>query len=160
MVFEAYEVSCIRKRLYYVITDTCLSLCSGLAKPLLTLRHACMITPYGNLSSLIHAPVSDMPCQWHYNDVIMSVTVSQITGPTIVYSILHSGADQRKHQSSVSLAFVRPVTGEFPTQLASNAESVSNWWRHHGKGSRHFYFILINVHHDATKNKSNDIKRK
>ena len=24
-----------------------------------------------------------------------------------------------------------PVTGEFPTQMASNAENVSNWWRHH-----------------------------
>ena len=24
-----------------------------------------------------------------------------------------------------------PVTGEFPTQMASNAESVSIWWRHH-----------------------------
>ena len=25
-----------------------------------------------------------------------------------------------------------PVTGEFPTQKASNAENVSIWWRHHG----------------------------
>ena len=24
-----------------------------------------------------------------------------------------------------------PVTGEFPTQMASNAENVSIWWRHH-----------------------------
>ena len=40
------------------------------------------------------------------------------------------GADQRKHQSSASLAFV-PVTGEFPAQRASNAENVSIWWRHH-----------------------------
>ena len=39
----------------------------------------------------------------HYNDVIMSAMASQITSLTIVYS----GADQRKHQSSVSLAFVR-----------------------------------------------------
>ena len=43
------------------------------------------------------------------------------------------GADQRKHQSSASLAFV-PVTGEFPAQMASNAENVSIWWRHHGFG--------------------------
>ena len=26
-----------------------------------------------------------------------------------------------------------PVTGEFPAQMASNAENVSIWWRHHGK---------------------------
>ena len=25
-----------------------------------------------------------------------------------------------------------PGTGEFPTQMASNAENVSIWWRHHG----------------------------
>ena len=29
--------------------------------------------------------------------------------PTIVYSILYSGADQRKHQSSASLAFMRVI---------------------------------------------------
>ena len=32
---------------------------------------------------------------------------SQITSLTIVYSTVYSGADQRKHQSSASLAFVR-----------------------------------------------------
>ena len=36
----------------------------------------------------------------------MSVMASQITSLTIVYSTVYSGADQRKHQSSVSLAFV------------------------------------------------------
>ena len=35
----------------------------------------------------------------------MSVMASQITSLTIVYSTTHSGADQRNHQSSVSLAF-------------------------------------------------------
>ena len=42
----------------------------------------------------------------HYNDVIMSTLASQITSLTIVYSTVYSGADQRKHQSSASLAFV------------------------------------------------------
>ena len=163
MVFQACERSCIRKRLEYVITHTCFSFCSSLARPLLTLRHACIITPCRNLSLLIHAPVSDIPCQWHYNHVWMSETASQIMGPTIVYSILRSGADQRKHQSSASLAFVRGIhrwPGNSPPQMVSNAESVSNWWRHHGKGSRHFHLILMNVHHDVTKNKSNDIRKK
>ena len=27
-----------------------------------------------------------------------------------------------------------PVAGEFPAQMASNAENVSIWWRHHGIG--------------------------
>ena len=42
----------------------------------------------------------------HYGDVIMGAMASQITSLTIVYSTVHSDADQRKHQSSASLAFV------------------------------------------------------
>ena len=42
----------------------------------------------------------------HYDDVIMGTIASQITSLTIVYSALYSGADQSKHQSSASLAFV------------------------------------------------------
>ena len=34
---------------------------------------------------------------------------SQITGLMIVYSSVYSGADQRKHKSSASLAFVRGI---------------------------------------------------
>ena len=36
----------------------------------------------------------------------MTTIASQITSLTVVYSIVYSGADQRKHQSSASLAFV------------------------------------------------------
>ena len=42
----------------------------------------------------------------HYDDVIMSMMASQITSLPIVYSIVYSAADQRKHQSPSSLAFV------------------------------------------------------
>ena len=54
----------------------------------------------------------------------MTTMTYQITSLTVVYSIVYSGADQRKHQSSASLAFVRGShrTGEFPAQKASNAE--------------------------------------
>ena len=45
----------------------------------------------------------------HYGDVIMGAIASQITSLTIVYSIVYSDADQRKHQSSASLAFVRGI---------------------------------------------------
>ena len=45
----------------------------------------------------------------HYCDVIMDAIASQITSLTIVYSIVYSDADQRKHQSSASLAFVRGI---------------------------------------------------
>ena len=45
----------------------------------------------------------------HYNYVIKGAMASQITSLTIVYSTVHSGADQIKHQSSASLAFVRGI---------------------------------------------------
>ena len=45
----------------------------------------------------------------HYDDVIMTTLASQITSLTVVYSIVYSGVDQRKHQSSASLAFVRGI---------------------------------------------------
>ena len=45
----------------------------------------------------------------HYNDVIMSAMASQITGVPIVCSTVCSVADQRKHHSSASLAFVRGI---------------------------------------------------
>ena len=43
----------------------------------------------------------------HYSDVIMGTMASQITSITIVCSTVYSSADQRKYQSSASLAFVR-----------------------------------------------------
>ena len=45
----------------------------------------------------------------HYIDVIMGVIASKITSLTIVSSTVYSGVDQRKHQSSESLAFVRGI---------------------------------------------------
>ena len=66
-------------------------------------------------------------------ELIMSTTVPQITGVSIVYSSVCSGADHRMHQSSASLAFVWFVWGihRWPKR-ASNAENVSIWWRYHG----------------------------
>ena len=63
----------------------------------------------------------------------MGAMVFQITGVSIIYTNVCLDADQRKHQSSASMAF---VTGEIPAQRVSNAENVSIWWRHHE-------FILI-----------------
>ena len=59
----------------------------------------------------------------------MGAMVSKIISLTIVYSTVYSGGDQ----SFASLAF-SVVTGEFPAQMASNAEDVSIWWRHHAAG--------------------------
>ena len=45
----------------------------------------------------------------HYNDVTMSAMAFQITSLMSVYSTVYSGAGQRNHQSSASLAFVRGI---------------------------------------------------
>ena len=45
----------------------------------------------------------------HYGDVIMRAMASRIAGVSIVCSTICSGTDQRKHQSSASLAIVRGI---------------------------------------------------
>ena len=70
---------------------------------------------------LVYRAIVRLPSAWasvklrawqgsmHYCDIIMGAMASQITSLTVVYSIVHSGGDQRKHQSSASLAFVRGI---------------------------------------------------
>ena len=73
-------------------------------------------------------------CCRHYNDVIMSLILRLKSPASRMFTQpVCSDVDQRKHQSSASLAFVgnSPRTGEFPTQRAINAENVSIWWRNH-----------------------------
>ena len=62
-------------------------------------------TGNGLLRVLLHGGI----ITWHYGDVIMGAIASQIISLTIDYSTVHSDADQRKHQSSASLAFVRRI---------------------------------------------------
>ena len=72
-------------------------------------------TDYGlidkwHIRPVLVVPVMAPVCQHvpvvHYINVIMGAITSQITSLTIVYSTVYSDADQRKHQSSASLAFV------------------------------------------------------
>ena len=67
--------------------------------------------------------------QWRHNGVD---GVSNHQPHDCLLYRLFSG-NQRKYQSSASLAFAGNSleTGEFPAQMASNAENVSIWWRHH-----------------------------
>ena len=62
----------------------------------------------------------------------MGAIASQITSLTIVYTIVYSDADQRKQLRVTGLCAGNSLgTGEFPAQMASYAENVSIWWRHH-----------------------------
>ena len=75
----------------------------------------------------------------HYSNVIMSVIASQIISLTIVYWIVYSGADQRKHQSSASLAFVRGIHW-WPVNPPHKGP-VSIWWRRHDST----YWCILNI---------------
>ena len=93
----------------------------------------------------------------HYIDVIMSAMASQITSLTIVYySTVYSGTDQRKHQSSASLAFVRgihrwpvnsrhkrPVTGRMSPFDDDIMLTSHNWT--FSPSFFHFRFILLQL---------------
>ena len=73
-------------------------------------RHPTLYYPINNLfdkCNASHVGSTDVPLIYHYSDVIMGTMVSQITPLTIGYSTVYSVADQRKHQSATSLAFVR-----------------------------------------------------
>ena len=66
----------------------------------------------------------------------MTTMASQITSLTIVYLTVYSGADKKKTSKLrvTGLCVANsPGTGEIPAQMASNAENVCIWWRHHGK---------------------------
>ena len=68
------------------------------------------------------------------NDAIMGAIASQITSLTIAYSTVYSDADKKTSKLRVIglCAGNSPKTGEFPAQMANNAEYVSICWRHHG----------------------------
>ena len=70
---------------------------------------------------------------YHYSDVIMSTIASLITSLAVVYSTVYSDADQRKHQSSASLAFVWGIHRDrwIPRTKGQLRGNVSIWWRHH-----------------------------
>ena len=69
------------------------------------MTHLCQNTgsPLAQISTLPE------PMSTYCNGVIMGAMASQIPSLAIVYSSVYRGADQRKHQSSASLAFMSGI---------------------------------------------------
>ena len=86
----------------------------------------------------------------HYIDVIMTTMASQITRPTIVYSTVYSDADQRKHQSSASVAFVWGIHRDrwIPRAKGQLRGNVSIWWRHHER----IWNVMVIIRQSLIKN--------
>ena len=71
-------------------------------------------------------------CCMHYDDVIMCAIASLITSLTIVYRLFRRRSKKTSKLRVTGLYVMNsPGTGEFPSQMASNAENISIWWRHH-----------------------------
>ena len=66
----------------------------------------------------------------HHNDFIMVTIAFQITGVSIVCSIVCSGADQLKYHFTRLCEGNPPVAYGFSSQRASNAGNVFIWWHH------------------------------
>ena len=75
----------------------------------------------------------------YYNDFIMGKMASQITNLTIAFSTIYPKRISKKIsklQVTGLCAGNSPVTGEFPSQRASNVENLSIQWCHHGYANR------------------------
>ena len=79
----------------------------------------------------------------------MNAIASQITSLTIVYSTVYLRRTSKTRSKLRVTALCEgnsPVTGEFPTQRASNAENVSIWWRHHEyKNTRYLLAATVSL---------------
>ena len=89
----------------------------------------------------------------HYTEVIMDPMASHVNGVSVVYQTVCSNGDQRKHQSSVSLTFVRgihrsPVNSPHIEPVTQKMFPFDDW-RHHDRGM----FIPHFIHTQWPKNK-------
>ena len=83
----------------------------------------------------------------HYSDVIIGAMASQVTNPTLEYAMVYvvfRRWSKKKFKAPrhwpLCGAGNSMATGEFPAQMASNAENVSIWWRHHVKNMCIFFW--------------------
>ena len=90
---------------------------------------------------ITHSPTYHMKYNWknrctqytiNISDVTMGAMVSQITSLSNVYLTIYSDRSKKTPKFRVTGLCVgkSPVTGEFPAQMASNAENVSTSIKH------------------------------
>ena len=119
--------------------STCQSALCLLSSAVIGFNRSAQTTSDG-IIRLFHGPQRDLPVRSykfvHYCDVIMGGMASDITSLTIVYSWKRSFRCRSKKISKLRITGIcarnSPVNGEFPVEMASNAENVSIRWRHHG----------------------------
>ena len=77
-----------------------------------------------------YSPIIIAPSQWHHNE---HDSVSNHQPYDCLLDCLFRRRSKKTSKLRVTGLCVgnSPVTGEFPAQMANNAENVSIWWRHH-----------------------------
>ena len=93
------------------------------------------LNPFSPVASEVMRYINLKLSTWivsHYSDVTMGKIASQITSLTIVYLTVRRRSKKTSKLLVTGLCVGNsPVTGEFPAQMANNAENVSIWWRLH-----------------------------
>ena len=77
----------------------------------------------------------------------MGTIASQISSLTIVYSTVIRAHTKENIKAPLHwpLCGKFTATGEFPVRMASNADNVSIWWRHHENGPLNHNLCLEHV---------------
>ena len=77
----------------------------------------------------------------NYCDVIMGAMTSQIT------RLVTQPFIQAQIKENIKASRHSPVAGEFPAHLASNAENVPIWWRHHERRKARPVCIILRMYY-------------
>ena len=85
----------------------------------------------GSRHDVVKSTEKEAKIDQHHSEVIMDAAASQITNLTIFYQPFIQAYIEKTAKLRITglCAGNSPVTGEFPAQIASNAENVSIWWR-------------------------------
>ena len=153
---SAWKISFyLPEKYWYGINDIDAEPCKNLSPKTVTIQH---IAHYSDVImsqyTMIHNKTTSHTTQQrqiHYSDVIMNAIASQTTGVSNICSAVCSEADQRKHQSSASLAFLRgihrwpedsphkgPITRKMFDLMASSCK-ICTWFYYA------FWVVLISV---------------
>ena len=103
--------------------------CSGNGLPTKFLRNMCHMPKFSK-----YIVVDSISLQWRHNECD-GVSNHQPHDCLLNHLFRRRSKKAPKLRVTGLCAGNSPVTGEFPAQMASAAENVSLWWRHHAKCS-------------------------
>ena len=105
-VTDMERISDVQLRIYASVKLVIIATHGATSYVSINYHYYCNTRKYNNEYEKVMIKADISHADSHYADVIMTKMASQITSLTVVYSTVYSDADQIKHQSSASLAFV------------------------------------------------------